>query len=153
MLATWLHLKACKKIQENWIYNLFWVYKKLELDLLGVAEKLVKDLIHLQKQKFEKTYYLLPKGWPNTNRLLLGFKGSQGLKFWFNNLWKKLNKKKTWFWHLNKLLSRREYNMKRKTKLPILKQWAKTCQYWQWACCNKQYKPCRFLTIFIFYFL
>jgi hypothetical protein len=54
--------------------EIFPTYTELELDVLGVTGNLVKNVVHLWKQNFEKLNFSLPTGYPNSNRPLLDFK-------------------------------------------------------------------------------
>ena len=54
--------------------ELFPTHMELELDVLGVARKLVKDVVQLWWQDFEKNLKLLITGCPNSKRPNFGFK-------------------------------------------------------------------------------
>ena len=54
--------------------ELFLTHTKPELGVLGIAKKLVKDVVHLWRQNFEKIYFYLLTSCPNNKQPLLGFK-------------------------------------------------------------------------------
>jgi hypothetical protein len=70
MLSMWLHLCAPQKIQENPILNieLFPIHMEMELGMLDVAGKLVKDVVQLRWRNFEKKIIFFP------TRPIFGFK-------------------------------------------------------------------------------
>jgi hypothetical protein len=60
--------------------KLFPSHTKLALGVLGVARKLVKDVVHLWRWDFEKNIkFPLPRGCPNNKGPLFDFKEFWGL--------------------------------------------------------------------------
>jgi hypothetical protein len=75
MLSMWLHLCAPQKIQENPILNieLFPIHMEMELGMLDVAGKLVKDVVQLRWRNFLQDQFLVSKNF-NNNGPNFGFK-------------------------------------------------------------------------------
>jgi hypothetical protein len=46
--------------------ELFPTHTESELGVLGIAEKLAKDVVHLWRRNFEKIIFFLPIGCPNS---------------------------------------------------------------------------------------
>jgi hypothetical protein len=65
MLAIWPHLGAPQKMQKNLNFQpilnieLFLTHTKSELGVLGIAKKLVKNVVHLWRQNFEKIIFFI----------------------------------------------------------------------------------------------
>jgi hypothetical protein len=79
MLTTWLYLGAPKKntyklnFQPVSNIELFPIQTELELGVLGIAKKLVKDVVHPWRRDFEKIKFSLPTSCPNNKQPLLDF--------------------------------------------------------------------------------
>jgi hypothetical protein len=69
--------KITKKLNLQPISNteLFPTHKKLELDVLGFAKKLVKDVIHLRRLNFEKIIFFSSYKLPKHQTTTFGFQG------------------------------------------------------------------------------
>jgi hypothetical protein len=51
--------------------ELFLIHLELELDMLGIARKLVKNVVYLWRQTFEKIIFFLPTSCLNSRQSLL----------------------------------------------------------------------------------